>query len=291
MDEVRLKRALIRKSDELKVPVELDMKSTCGKGECIDLTREAVSEGTDVIAVAGGDGTIMEAVNSLSGMKSALGIIPIGSGNDTIVSISGHNDMNRCLADIVGSEPGLLDVGRMNGICFLNVVGLGLDAEINHLVAQKRELVRKIDPAPIYTLAAIKVLSGFTPYNISLSIDGSRFIDHTVSLCTIGNGTTCGGGYRLTPKAKMDDGILDLSISGYIGKIRSILNIRTAFKGRHIHRKENEYLEFRSAVIKARDGNLPYHIDGEAGFAEKVEVDIIPGGLYCVHGYDGPHLE
>jgi diacylglycerol kinase family enzyme len=233
----------------------------------------------------------MEAVNGLIGTDVRLGIIPIGSGNDTIVSISGHNDMMVCIDDILAANTYSLDVGRMNGDHFLNVVGLGLDAEVNHLVATKRDLVKRIGPAMTYTYAALKVLLSFEPYEVVVRLDGKKTMERNISLCTIGNGTTCGGGYKLTPKAVMTDGLLDLSISGYIGKFRSIMSIGKAYGGRHLEMESNEYARFRKAVVEGSKGeDLPYHIDGEGSYATRLEFDILPEGIRTVHRVSAPHL-
>jgi len=88
VDEDRLKREIGSAASDIEMDIDLEILKTGSKGDCKDLTKEAADSGVDVIAVAGGDGTIMEAVNSLVGRKTMLGIIPLGSGNDDIVSIS-----------------------------------------------------------------------------------------------------------------------------------------------------------------------------------------------------------
>lgn len=287
VDEAHLLNSIRKRAKELDVDLDLEVRETKAQGDCREIALEASNSGSDVVAVAGGDGTIFEAVNSLKGKGSLLGIIPIGSGNDDIVSISGHNDRDRCIDDILTGKGNPIDIGSMNGTYFLNVVGLGLDAEVNHRVARNREHVKLMGAALTYTFAAFKVLLKFKPYKIEFSIDGKDMGERSISLCTIGNGTTCGGGYKLTPLAKMDDGLLDLSISAYLGKLRSIRSIGKAFKGDHIKIEGNIYENFRKAVIKGVDRELPFHMDGEAGFAERIEFEIIPDGIEIVHPIAG----
>jgi diacylglycerol kinase (ATP) len=141
-----------------------------------------------------------------------------------------------------------------------------------------------------YTVAALNILARFRPHEISISVDGGYPEEHMISLCTVGNGTTCGGGYRLTPRAVMDDGKLDLSVSEFIGRIPSMLNIGKAYRGDHIKRKENKYTQFRELKIKGLSGELPYHIDGEAGFSEKMVISVVRDGILCVHPHVGSHL-
>ncbi len=290
LDEGSLLKKMTALSRRSKVDLDIQAIRTTCKGDCYEMAKDAISDGCDVIAVAGGDGTIMEAVNSIAGTGASLGIIPVGSGNDTIVSIAGHKDISRCLQDIIGSRPEPLDLASMNGTYFLNVLGIGLDAEVNHMVAKRRDLVTRIGPALTYTFAAVKVLLNFKPHLITISVDGSPPLDHSISLCTIGNGTTCGGGYRLTPRAVMNDGQLDLSISDFIGKIPSLLNIRKAYIGKHILRAENTYRHFKKVEISGNSMIIPYHMDGEPGTVTKMIIDVVPGGISCVHPHIPPHL-
>ncbi len=291
VDETALRDEFGKAAYRAGVSLDLDIEKTSEMGHCTEIAREAVRSGFDVIAAAGGDGTVMEAVNAIAGTGSLLGIVPIGSGNDTIVSIKGDASRSGCIEDIISGGPSRIDVGEMNGMLFLNVVGLGLDAEINHFVADRRSLVRKIGPALTYTYGALVVLMKFKPHRISVSVDGGDAEEHTVSLCTIGNGTTCGGGYRLTPRALMNDGMLDLSISPYLGKIRSVLNIKKAYSGKHLELEGSIYRTLRTMEVVGLDRELPYHIDGEGGYAERIAIRIIPGGLGTVHAPAGAVLE
>lgn len=290
VDEPVLKKEIFRAARERDIDIDLEIRRTSSKGDCQDIAAEAESSGVDVVAVAGGDGTVMEAVNCLRGSDTMLGIIPIGSGNDDIVSISGHASRERCIGEVLTGGPHTLDTGIMNDLLFLNVVGIGLDAEINHTVARKREMVKRMGPALTYGLAAFKVLLFYKPYVLEIKMDGRDLGQHSVSLCTIGNGTTCGGGFKLTPRAIMDDGMLDLSLSGYLGKIRSISNIKTAFEGKHLYLPDNIYSRFRKIEILS-DVELPYHIDGEAGFAEKISIEVSPSSIVTVHPHIGSYLE
>ncbi|RLF56573.1 MAG: hypothetical protein DRN37_08025, partial [Thermoplasmata archaeon] len=164
VDETALRDEFGKAAYRAGVSLDLDIEKTSEMGHCTEIAREAVRSGFDVIAAAGGDGTVMEAVNAIAGTGSLLGIVPIGSGNDTIVSIKGDASRSGCIEDIISGGPSRIDVGEMNGMLFLNVVGLGLDAEINHFVADRRSLVRKIGPALTYTYGALVVLMKFKPH-------------------------------------------------------------------------------------------------------------------------------
>lgn len=263
--------------------IDLEVLRTLGKGDCLDAAKDAAGSGVDVLAAAGGDGTVMEAAAGIAGSRTALGIVPVGSGNDSLFSISGHRDLERCLCDIVSGSVRSLDMGSLNGSLFLNVVGIGLDAEVNHEVARNRHRVLRYGPLLTYTLAALKVVGRFKPYDVEVMLDGEGPRIHRVGLFTVGNGTTCGGGFRLTPLAKMDDGLLDVSLCRHVGRLRSVLNIRTAMKGEHLRRKETTYHQTKGVRVRGMDGELPYHVDGEGGFARELKISVVPSCLRTVH--------
>ena len=105
----------------------------------------AASAGADRIIVAGGDGSVHEAVNGIlrSSSQTALGVIPTGTGNDfaKACSIPLHwEDATRLLADRIGSDMPLryIDTGRMNDRYFANGVGIGFDAKINQIARSNR---------------------------------------------------------------------------------------------------------------------------------------------------------
>jgi len=106
-------------------------------------------------------------------------------------------------------------------------------------------------------------------------------------LCTIGNGTMTGGGFKLTPKAHMDDGKLDISVADYLGKVRSVVNMKKVYDGKHITMKEVLYTRFERLRIDGLGRDIPYHIDGEGGFAKKFDFRVVSNGLKVVHRVHG----
>jgi len=284
LDAVSIAERLLKVSSSAGRRMELEVVRTSCKGDCLDAARDSARSGKDILAAAGGDGTVMEAAAGIAFSGTALAILPTGSGNDTVFSISGHRELDRCLKDIAKGTVRVLDMGSMNGSPFLNVVGLGLDAEVNHEVARRRQMVKRYGPLATYTMAALKVLAGFKPYLMELSFEGGPPTVHEAGLCTVGNGTTCGGGFKLTPLALMDDGLLDVSVSGHIGRVRSVVNIGTVMRGRHIRKRETTYRQTKEVRIKGLDRELPYHVDGEGGFARELVLSVLPACLRTVHG-------
>ncbi|MFO8050459.1 MAG: YegS/Rv2252/BmrU family lipid kinase, partial [Thermoplasmatota archaeon] len=244
----------------------------------------------DVISACGGDGTIYEVVNGMAGSGKAIGIIPLGSGNDTIVSISGgKRSIDDCIEDIVKGGRHPIDLGKLNDRYFLNVVGVGMDAAINHEVANRRDLVRRLGPTVHYFFCTFKVIPTWKDMDLLLSENGKEPYRMKAKMLTVGNGTVCGGGFRLTPKARMDDGLLDLSLIRGAGILKTMVNVPKAYKGKHLKLKDlTVYKKIRTlSLTTPGERELPFHIDGEKGFARKMDLSLAEGMMWTVHRLEG----
>lgn len=280
-----LKKQILASAKKQGFKVKVHMRATKSAGHCEEMACEA--EDADVVVAVGGDGTVYEVANAIAETDVALGVIPSGSGNDTLRSMGVTATQESCIHDIVSLEPRWMDLGKMNDRYFVNAVGIGLDAEVNHETDLHREMVHKVGAVGVYGYSAVRVLARFKPYKLKLTIDKKKPIYKTVSLCTIGNGTMTGGGFKLTPKARMDDGKLDISAADYLGKAKSIFSMKKAYDGKHIHMKEVLYTKFKHLKIDGLGADVPYHIDGEGDFVKKFDFKVVSNGLKVVHRVHG----
>ncbi|MEA3558447.1 MAG: YegS/Rv2252/BmrU family lipid kinase, partial [Candidatus Thermoplasmatota archaeon] len=273
-------------AEKENIDLELEMLSTNMSGDAEDLAREHFDDDVDVIAACGGDGTVYEAINGMAGSGKAMGIVPLGSGNDTIVSITGSSRTREdCVKDIIRGKKNPIDIGRLNDRYFMNVVGIGMDAAINHEVANRRNMVKRFGPTVQYMFCTFKVIPRWKDMDMVISENGKEPYRKKVKMLTIGNGTTCGGGFKLTPKAKMDDGKLDLSLIKGAGVLKTMVNVPKAFKGDHLKVKGmTEYRQVTSIRATTVDNReLPFHIDGEKGFAKTFDLEIVQEKMWTVH--------
>lgn len=247
------------------------------------LARKAVKQGADAVVAVGGDGTIWEVVNGLAGSDIPLGIIPAGSGNDTPRSLKMEIDPDVAMKQIIRNRSRPVDIVKMNDHFFLNVMGIGLDAEVGHHTQKHRGIVKKAGPKGVYLHSVARVIPGFKPKKLRISIEDKKPKDHELGMVTIGNGTTCGGGFKLTPKAKMDDGKVDLSMVEWPGVPRAVKNIKRYYDGRHLEKSNVTYKQVTKLTIESLEGDVAYHIDGEPRFAEHFEIEVVPGGLNILH--------
>ena len=225
----------------------------------------AASAGADRIIVAGGDGSVHEAVNGIlrSASHTALGVIPVGTGNDfaKACSIPLHwEDATRLLADRIGSDMPLryIDAGRMNDRFFANGAGIGFDAKINHIARGIRLPLGDL----VYLIAVIQgVWNGVITPGVRMRYDSSNY-DGSVTLVEVCNGPSVGGMFQIAPMAKNDDGFLDLVFVQPVGRLRIFALLPKLMKGTHITAPEVTCVRANAISLIAEEP-VPSHLDGE----------------------------
>lgn len=168
--------------------------------------RQAVAEGRDRVLVCGGDGTLHVAIQELAGSSTALGLVPLGSGNDLARALGLPLVPELAIDRALTGRARSIDLGRIGDRWFAGIAGMGLDAAVARRAAQAPRWMR----GPwIYPWALLRTLPRFVPPNVRLVADGLNF-DGPALLAAFANTPCYGGGMRLAPGATMDDGRFDL---------------------------------------------------------------------------------
>ncbi|MBI5646152.1 MAG: diacylglycerol kinase family lipid kinase [Ignavibacteriae bacterium] len=260
---------------------------TAGIGHAIDIAREL--NGTEsVIAGLGGDGTIHEIVNGTYGGRATLALIPSGTGNDFARMIGVKNPRHGVEALAAGIES-TIDLARAHiqtargteeQRLFVNALGIGFDAAVGYR-ASRMKFGSGILP---YLLGVFATLRTFTPANARVLI-GDYLIESTLLLACIGNGRTSGGGFRLTPHALVDDGMLDLCLVRGTPVRRILQVLPSALTGHHLSAPEVRYERVRNVEVML-DRPVPVHLDGElvAEDAVRVSVQVLPAAAQFIIG-------
>jgi YegS/Rv2252/BmrU family lipid kinase len=225
----------------------------------------AASAGVDRIIVAGGDGSVHEAVNGIlrSGSQTALGVIPVGTGNDFAKACSiplNWEDATRLLADRIGSDMPLryIDAGRVNDRYFANGAGIGFDAKINIIARRNRLPIGDL----VYLIAVFQgVWDGVISPGIKMRYDSSDY-EGSVTLVEICNGASVGGMFQIAPMAKNDDGLLDLVFVQPVSRLRIFALLPRLIKGTHISAPEVSCSKVNTVHLIAEEP-VPSHLDGE----------------------------
>ena len=242
----------------------------------------AASAGADRIMVAGGDGSIHEAVNGIlrSASKTALGVIPVGTGNDfaKACSIPLHwEDAAKLLADRISSDSPsrFIDAGRMNDRYFANGAGIGFDAKINHIARGNRLPLGDL----VYLIAVFQgVWDGVITPDVKMRYDNVDY-EGPVTLVEVCNGPSVGGMFRIAPMAKNDDGFFDLIFVQPVSRLRIFALLPRLIKGTHISAPEVTSARTGSVTLIA-DDPVPSHLDGEIQpLQTEFRIEILPGIL------------
>lgn len=225
------------------------------------------------IVVVGGDGTIHEVLSGLTITEHlVLGYIPTGSGNDFARGMHISTEPLQALHDILyETNTTLLDMTAVtigkNQNRFGVSLGLGLDAAICHEVLSSRlkRLLNRIHLGKlIYFLIAFKQLLLYNPGTLSLELDGNRkFTYGNAWFAVVMNQSTEGGGLRLCPNARPNDGILDVCVVANVSRLKIALLLPTAFFGLHTHIRGVHIFRCKCISIHSNT-SCPVHLDGES---------------------------
>lgn len=244
----------------------LDLALTEHEGHALQIAREAVQEGYDVIAAAGGDGTVHEVVNGMlqdQRPSAKLGIIPLGSGNDFAYAMNAASDISTAIENIFRGQSRAVDLGqiiddRANRRVFSNNLGVGFDANV---VIRVNEITR-LHGFPRYFWAVLKTLAlDFRPFDLDMRFDDESFVLDALFVA-FGLGPRHGGGFMLTPNALNDDDKIDTCTVYQMSRLKALRFLNSAVQGTHLQNPLVNMRQSKRIEISCRDP-LPIHIDGE----------------------------
>ncbi|MEX2462961.1 MAG: YegS/Rv2252/BmrU family lipid kinase [Balneolaceae bacterium] len=162
----------------------------------------------DIVVACGGDGTVSHVANGLVNSGAALGVLPIGSGNDFAKSMELDRTLPECMDILQSAHLTYIDLiryeGDATGWC-ANTLGSGLDGLASYYASRYQHLKGFL----VYALGALKAAYHFRGTKMRLIIDGVETSDDYL-MVTVCNGKWEGGRFYVAPEALMNDGFLDL---------------------------------------------------------------------------------
>lgn len=236
----------------------LHVHTTEGPGHATALAKEAANSGCRRLVVVGGDGTIQEAVASLLGTETAVGVVPAGTGNDFSRTHRIPRDPLTALGIALGGPEKRFDVGLVNGRPFVNVAGVGFDAEV---AAWCKHRTRILSGPAIYVAGIFRHLFSYSPQELTYTLDGQSHTQKCL-LLAVGNGRYYGGGMMMCPTAQPDDGVFDVCVGGNVGKLETLKLLPLVFSGRHIEQPKVATYRAKQVAVSSRTP-LSIHADGE----------------------------
>lgn len=256
-----------------------DVLETTGPGHATELAREAVARGAETVIAAGGDGTVREVVSGLAGTKAALGIVPLGSGNDFCKTIGLPQELDAACHVIRSGRVRRFDLGRVGNTYFANAVGIGFDA----LVVIEANRIRRLKGLPLYVGSVLRAMLRFDCPHTTIELDNRRF-EQQILLVACANGQYFGGGFHVAPEAKADDGLLDVCVIDHVNRLKILQKLMYVIKGTHATQPEVKFYRSRKVVITSPDV-LYVEADGDllpGADPHRVEVELLPGALSII---------
>ena len=264
------------------------LRATLGPGDATTFAREAVALGCDVLFVAGGDGTIAQVADGLVGTRTALAVLPGGTGNvlarQLNLPVPGPlhpKALIEATRAALHGEIRPIDVGRvtLQGQIqrhFVSWAGIGFDAMVNRSV--NADPVRKKQfGIAAFIVAAFLTLRDLAGTSVRLKVDGYRASRRIVMLVA-NNIQLYGVFFRMAQDAVIDDGALDFYAFEGNGPARTLLHAARLAVSRHTADPEVDiYRARRLEITTARP--LPVHVDGDYVGETPVIIEAVPRSL------------
>jgi diacylglycerol kinase (ATP) len=236
----------------------------------VALCREAVADGVDALVAVGGDGMVHLALQAVAGTPTPLGIVPAGTGNDLATELGiPVRDIAAATAIVLRGGIRRIDAVRTDaGRWFGCVLGAGFDSVVN----ERANRMRWPRGNARYNLAILAELPRFAALPFTITLDGEEWRTDAM-LVAVGNATSYGGGYRITPDARLDDGLLDVLVLGPVGKLDFVRTLPKARTGRHVR---------HPAVTVRRARTVTLASPGVVAYADGERIGPLPLAMECV---------
>ncbi|MBT8080224.1 MAG: diacylglycerol kinase family lipid kinase [Gammaproteobacteria bacterium] len=262
--------------------IDYNLIESSFSGDIEEQVAATTSNGVREIIVAGGDGSIHEAVNGVmrGGGTAALGVIPMGTGNDFVKSCSiplHWEDATTLLADRIRSGAPIrsVDIGRMNERFFSNGAGIGFDAQVTRIAQNMRWPIGDL----VYLLAVFRGMwAGIGTPELQIACLGETY-EGSVTLVNVSNGEWVGGMFNIAPGARNDDGELNLVYADAVSRRRVLSLLPKLLRGTHLREPEITHRQIKRCTIIAA-APVPSHLDGEIQPLQTCfDFEIVENGL------------
>lgn len=269
-----------------------DLAETRGPGDATRLAREARSDGVDVIAVVGGDGTLNEVAQAYLGEDGSptpgpsIALVPAGTGGDFCRLFGLDRDPRRAAERISRSAPRPLDLGVMDVLsdrgepvrrAFVNIGSFGISGRIDRIVNRGPKWM---GGRLAFALGTIRAASVYQNAPVSIHVDGVVQYEGRIVVAAIANGQYFGGGMRVAPDAVPSDGLFDVVVVGDLSFAESLRLAPSLYSGKHI--EHARVLSTRGTRVEAAPlSKEPVYIDadGETPGRLPLSATLFPGAM------------
>jgi YegS/Rv2252/BmrU family lipid kinase len=260
--------------------VEVEVKLTGAPGEATDIAARAARNGSRDVIVAGGDGTINEAIQALAGSKARLAIIPRGTANVLARELKlPLDDEQATLVAAQGNSRRIhlgLAIEEMTGTSrlFVLMAGIGLDASVVQRVQPR--LKKRIGKGAFW-ISGLSHLADWQPTPFTLEIEGHRYIG---TFAAIGKAARYGGDLLITPGARLEEPLFEICLIETLSRFRYLQLLSYAVRA-GMPRNKPGVRFVKTASVRAT-GEAPVQVDGELIGQLPMRFEIAPESLEVI---------
>ena len=251
--------------ERLAARPEARLEITRRRGDAEALAADAARLGHDRVIAVGGDGTVQEVVNGLlsASASASMGVVPLGSGNDLARSLALPAELTSAWRLAIGHATRPIDVAKArNGAgdqrWFASAGGIGFDAQVAAAMSSRSGWR---GGRAGYLLTTLSELRRFENRRVQLTVDGETEAGD-VLFVAIANGTYYGGGMRIAPGARLDDGRLDVCVVGDISRLTVLRQLPNLYRGTHVDHPAVA-MRYGTSIEADGDQETRIHLDGE----------------------------
>lgn len=253
--------------------VEVRLQLTQSHDHAVALAAAAAQAGDELIAF-GGDGMVRIVADAARGAGATLGIIPGGRGNDFARTLGIPRDQVHACAVLLDGQSRMIDIGEANGSTFIGNATIGIESEITRLANK----APRIGGQAVYLAASLAGLARWRPATYTLLPAGGEPLSFTGYMACAANSGCFGGGMRIAPDARLDDGLLDVVVIEHAPRWRFALDMPKTFKGTHVN--DPRVHIFRTAEVRLdADRAFDVYADGDPIASTPAVIRAVPGAL------------
>lgn len=261
-------------------------------GHAEDLARELLDQGFTRILAVGGDGTISETVNGFFregtpiNTAAELGLIPMGTGGD-FQRTAGIGNLDEAVRAITRGKTRRIDVARIaferhgGGRAqryFVNLASFGMGGEV---ALRAKNFLSSASGKAAFLYATVDVFFRYRPKTVDLSLDGHAPARYTILNIAIGNGRYHGGGMHVCPRAKLDDGALEVTVIEALGMLALAKDLPVLYSD-NVYKHPKAHHARARRITATSSETVSVEIDGEALGTLPIEVEAVPRALRLI---------
>jgi YegS/Rv2252/BmrU family lipid kinase len=277
---------------------QMDVAFTNARGEATRLVRSAIREGHSEIIAVGGDGTINEAVNGMFDFAGSIspdavfGFITSGTGGDFRKTFGIEAGYEAAIKRLKSAAPHRVDVGRLSCISrtgepvvryFINIASFGMSGLIVDSVNRAR-IAKLFGGKFAFAFHSLMGMLRYRDRAVRIRVDGSFDEIARISTVAVANGQYFGGGMKVAPNARTDDGRFDVIVMGGTPKSKVAEDLKLIYTGEHLKNPAVRALRGEKVVavpvVETRGRPVLIEVDGENAGRLPATFEILPKALY-----------